>query len=103
MLKSFSICSLTLILISLFLTTSMMQQQQQQQHDAIGLSQKTPFTLVHANTNDLLTQKKKTDIKTQNSSFSITAQKEEAASAVKNFQEAFCGVNTTPNSNVYIT
>jgi virginiamycin B lyase len=105
-LKTFSsICLLTLILISLVSITSILLQQHYAA--AEGLLQKTHVTLVHANTNNILTNNKNNstiNIKLQKSS--LATQKEEQNTAVKSFQEAFCGTNsstTTSNSNRYVT
>jgi virginiamycin B lyase len=100
MLKTFSsICLMALILISLY--SAVFTLQQQQYAAAIDLSQNAHITLVHAKTSDLLASDKKSstvDKTAQNSS--TISQKQEQAAAFKNFQEAFCGVNTTtPNSN----
>ena len=72
---------------------------------AEGLFQKRypHVTFVHANTNDILANNNNnnstTNIKLQNSTPLKTTQKEQ--SAVKNFQEIFCGANikTTPSSD----
>jgi virginiamycin B lyase len=112
MFKTFSsICLLTLILISLASIPSILLLQQQYAAAEV-LLQKTHITFVHSNTNDILANKKNNstiNIKPQNSS--LTTQKEEQTAAVNNFQEAFCGTNsstTTPNkdksnSSGYIT
>ena len=108
-----SICFLSLISISLYSAVFILQEQQQQYAAAIDLTQSMHITLVHATIPDLIAnnQKNSTMDKTaQNSSSSSTiSQKQEQATAasIKNFQEAFCGVNETPsansNSNGYIT
>ena len=107
MLKTFSpIWFLSLFLISLYSSVFILQQQQ---HAAgVDLSQSAHITLVHANTSDLLANDKKDltiDKTAQNSS--TISKKQEQAAAIKNFQEAFCGVNTTtpyhPSGNGYIT
>jgi virginiamycin B lyase len=102
--KTFSsICLLTLISISLVFPTSILLSLQQYAA-AEGLIQKTHIMLVHSNTNDNLANNKKNspaDIKLRNASL-ITTQS--TTTAVKNFQEIFCGANTTaiPDSNGYI-
>ncbi|HEY5631799.1 MAG TPA: hypothetical protein VIR31_06700, partial [Nitrososphaeraceae archaeon] len=102
--KTFSsICLLTLISISLVFPTSILLSLQQYAA-AEGLIQKTDIMLVHSNTNDNLANNKKNspaDIKLRNASL-ITTQS--TTTAVKNFQEIFCGANTTaiPDSNGYI-
>jgi virginiamycin B lyase len=90
-----SICLLALIVISLF--SYAFELQQEQYAAAIGLSQNMDITLVHSNTMD-------NSAMAENSS--IVLQKQEATAAVKSFQEAFCGTNSstmTPNSTRYIT
>jgi virginiamycin B lyase len=103
MLKSFSsFCLITLLLISSFSTIHILQGQQYA--TAVGLSQKMHITLVHSNTTDFPTNNKKNFATAQNSS--IILRKQEQTAAVKNFQETFCGTNsstTTPNSNGYVT
>ncbi|MBV9668923.1 MAG: hypothetical protein JO327_12440, partial [Nitrososphaeraceae archaeon] len=97
-----SICLLTLILISLVFPTSKLLLLQQ--HAAAeGLIQKTHIILVHSNTIDNLANNKKNspaDIKLRNASLLTT----QNATEVKNFQETFCGANTTatPDFNGYI-
>ena len=97
-----SICLLTLILISLVFPTSKLLLLQQ--HAAAeGLIQKTHVILVHSNTIDNLANNKKNspaDIKLRNASLLTT----QNATEVKNFQETFCGANTTatPDFNGYI-
>jgi virginiamycin B lyase len=110
MLKTFSsICFLSLISISLYSTVFILQQLQQQYAAAIGLSQNTHITLVHANSSDLLANNEKNstiDKMVQNSSIISSQEQEQTAAAVRNFQDTFCGVNeTTTNSNSkgYIT
>ena len=91
----FSNCLLTLIVISLF--SNAFKLQQEQYAAAIELSQKMDITLVHSNTMDIPPM-------AENSS--IAEQKQGATAAIKSFQEAFCGTNsstTTPNSTRYIT
>jgi virginiamycin B lyase len=90
-----SICLLALIVISLF--SYAFELQQEQYAAAIELSQKMDITLVHSNTMDIPPM-------AENSS--IAEQKQGATAAIKSFQEAFCGTNsstTTPNSTRYIT
>jgi len=99
-----SICLLTLILVSLVFPTSILLPLQQYAAAEEGLIQKTHTMLVHSNTNDNLANNKKNsqaDIKLRNASL-ITTQSTTAA--VKNFQETFCGDNTTATSysNGYI-
>jgi virginiamycin B lyase len=111
MLKTFSsICLLSSVLISLFFAVCILQQQQQYAA-AIDLSQNARITLVHANTSDLLANNEKgstIDKIAQNSStISQKQEEQQTAAVVKNFQNAFCGVNTTmtnsSNTNGYIT
>jgi virginiamycin B lyase len=109
MLKTFSsICFLSLISISLYSAVFILQQQQQYYAAAIGLSQNTHITLVHAGTSDLLANNKKNstiDGTAQNSSTISQKQEQAATASVKNFREAFCGVNeisANSNSNGYI-
>jgi virginiamycin B lyase len=112
MLKTFSsICLLFSILISLFFAVYILQQQQQTAA-AVNLSQNARITLVHANTSDLLANNERgltIDKNAQNSSTISQKQEQQqtAAAVVKNFQNAFCGVNTTTtnssNTNGYIT
>ena len=109
MLKTFSsICFLSLISISLYSAVFILQQQQQYYAAAIGLSQNTHITLVHAGTSDLLTNNEKNstiDETAQNSSTISQKQEQAATASVKNFREAFCGVNeisANSNSNGYI-
>jgi virginiamycin B lyase len=103
MLKSFySFCLITLLLISSFSTIHILQGQQYA--TAVGLSQKMHIALVHSNTTDFPANNKKNFATAQNSS--IILRKQEQTAAVKNFQKAFCGTNsstTTPNSNGYVT
>src|SRR5690242_12149544 len=90
----FSNCLLTLIVISLF--SNAFKLQQEQYAAAIELSQKMDITLVHSNTMD-------NSPMAENSSIVLEKQGATAA-AIKSFQEAFCGTNSsTPNSTRYIT
>ncbi|HZC20885.1 MAG TPA: hypothetical protein VE223_04505 [Nitrososphaeraceae archaeon] len=98
MFKSLSlICLLTLISISLVFPTSKLLLLQQ--HAAAEeLIQKTHIILVHSNTIDNLANNKKnlpTDIKLRNASVLTTTTQNTTNTAVKNFQETFCGANTT--------
>jgi virginiamycin B lyase len=112
MLKTFSsICLLFSILISLSFAVCILQQQQQPAA-AVNLSQNARITLVHANTSDLLANNEKglAIYKSAQNSSTISQKQEQqqtAAAVVKNFQNAFCGVNTTTtnpsNTNGYIT
>jgi virginiamycin B lyase len=74
--------------------------KQQQQYVAIGLPDKMPISLVHENSNEFLTNNDKNspiDTMTQNSS--TIKQKQEQSAAIKNFQEIFCGFNSTTSSS----
>ena len=105
----FSVYLQCLLLISLFSAASVLQQQQQQQYAAaIDLSQSIHITPVHANTSDLLANNgevSNTDGTAQNSS-TISQKQEQSTTAVKNFQNTFCGIDgatVNPNTNGYIT
>ena len=105
----FSVYLQCLLLISLFSAASVLQQQQQQQYAAaIDLSQSIHITPVHANTSDLLANNgevSNTDGTAQNSS-TISQKQEQSTTAVKNFQNTFCGIDGVtgnPNTNGYIT
>ena len=105
----FSVYLQCLLLISLFSAASVLQQQQQQQYAAaIDLSQSIHITPVHANTSDLLANNgevSNTDGTAQNSS-TISQKQEQSTTAVKNFQNTFCGIDGAignPNTNGYIT
>jgi virginiamycin B lyase len=92
-----SICLLTLISISLAFPTSKLLLLQQQAA-AEGLIQKTHIVLAHSNTIDNLATNKKdspADIKLRNASLLTTTTQNTTTTAVKNFQETFCGANTT--------
>jgi len=96
------------LLISLFSAAFVLQQQQQQQYAAaIDLSQSIHITPVHANTSDLLANNgevSNTDGTAQNSS-TISQKQEQSTTAVKNFQNTFCGIDGAagnPNTNGYI-
>ncbi|MFL6397055.1 MAG: hypothetical protein ACJ706_07850, partial [Nitrososphaeraceae archaeon] len=104
MLKTFSsICLLSSIFISLSFTVYILQQQQQTAA-AVNLSQNARVTLVHANTSDLLTNNERgltIDKSAQNSSTISQKQEQQqiAAAVGKNFQNTFCGVNTTTTNS----
>ncbi|MFL6315748.1 MAG: hypothetical protein ACJ73C_03285 [Nitrososphaeraceae archaeon] len=98
-------------MISLFFAVCILQQQQQPAA-AVDLSQNARITLVHANTSDLLANNENgltIDKSAQNSSTISQKQEQQqiAAAVGKNFQNTFCGVNTTTtnssNTNGYIT
>ena len=107
MFKSLSlICLLTLISISLVFPTSKLLLLQQYAA-AEGLIQKAHIILVHSNTIDNLANNKKNspaDIKLRNASVLTTTTQNTTNTAVKNFQETFCGANTTAalDSNGYV-
>ncbi len=113
MLKTFfSFYSQCLLIVSLFSTTSILQEQQHHAAAAINLSQSNHIIPVHATTtSDLLANSKDISSTVGNAENSYTApQKEEQQSnaiAIKNFQNAFCGIDdeTAGNSNTngYIT
>jgi len=98
MLKTFSSIYLQcLLLISFFSTASILQEQQHHAATAINLSQSTHIIPMHATTSsDLLANNRDNSSTVGNTENSSTApQKEEQQSnaiAVKNFQNAFCGV-----------
>ena len=98
MFKSLSlICLLTLISISLVFPTSKLLLLQQYAAAEGLIHPKTHIILVHSNTIDNLANNKKNspaDIKLRNASVLTTTQNT-TTTAVKNFQETFCGANTT--------
>ena len=89
-----------IVLSSLFSTIFIIQQQSAA---AINLSQNARIIPVHANTPDLLANNAKASNipeTAQNSSTVSQKQEQSTAVAVKNFRNAFCGVDTiTGNSN----
>jgi len=108
MLKSFySICLQYLVLISLFSTVFIFQHQQQYAAAVIELSQNARITPVHINTSNLLTnnEENSTIDRTAQNSSAISQRQEQSTAAVKNFQNAFCGVDGITggsNTNGYI-
>ena len=103
--------SLTLILIPILF--------QLEPQYVVALPQKMIVDLDYLNFNNPLSDKNSTSTgtKTQNSSPSSTSissssqtipqgqeqEQQQNLSAIEKFQEEFCGINTTPNSNSYIT
>src|SRR5690349_14435778 len=95
MLKTFySICLQYLVLISLFSTIFIFQHQQQDAAAVIDLSQNARITPVHTSTSNLLANKgeNSTIDRTAQNSSAISHRQEQSTVAVKNFQNAFCGV-----------
>lgn len=97
MLETFySICLQYLVLISLFSTIFIFQHQQQDAAAVIDLSQNARITPVHTSTSNLLANNEENstvDRTAQNSSAISHTQEQSTTVAVKNFQNAFCGVD----------
>jgi virginiamycin B lyase len=96
-----SVCLQCIVLSSLFSTIFILQQQYAA---AINLLQNARIILVHANTSDLVANNAwASNIpETAQNSSTVSSQKQEqsTAIAVKNFQNAFCGVDmSTANSS----
>jgi virginiamycin B lyase len=107
MLKTLSsVCLQCIVLGSLFSVIFILQQQQYAV--AVSLLQNADIIPVHANTSDVLTnnaEASNTGGTAQNSSVLSQKQEQSTAAVVENFQNAFCGVDTTTgysNTNGYI-
>ncbi len=101
-----SVCLQCIVLSSLFSVIFILQQQYAA---AVNLLRNARINLVHANTSDLLANNvEASNIReTAQNSSTVSSQKQDqsTAIAVKNFQNAFCGVDTTTgnsNTNGYV-